>query len=833
MDAKKNKPSLRNLAIIYAAIFGTVIVSLTWLGYVGLIQTQKSLDKNRIERQRLFEDIHIIKNHLLNTYRQLNNFLLDPDNHSYIGNVHQSLNDASNTLGEINTQKIQRDIRISAYIQNLSTELQELKIETNKLIEIRLDVTQVYPSLFIGSEIMRTSRIGIQNYLTIAFEASVNGKLYSENNGELTRHLISARHLWSTMLSNFRIYLANRLGSFDKNIIPKQEESIERLMDELTSQLNLLKSLDKQGEIDFETSDAIIKLIEFTSGWFEGFKQVRKVHASGGWRVDTKMMREVISPRVNSILNILSKLESVTKSGSDLDLKSVHDAAFSQIVTLAVVIVLGLIFIVVLISSLDRLIFRPITSVVNAIKARALGKDEVLLPMANSNETYQLISAFSEMNRRIHDRQTELEYKALHDSLTTLPNRALFLDKLEHALALSRRESSDLSLLMIDLNKFKTVNDEYGHHIGDGLLIEAALRMKGVIREVDTIARLGGDEFCVLLPNTNTEHAELIAKKLVCEMKRTFDIDGVNLNIGCSIGSSFYPEHGDTPELLMQHADMAMYVAKNNGEGHVTYNPDDNSMAADINTLKSDILKALDERQITLVYQPKFSITDNSITGVEALLRWNHPVYGKVPPDQIISISEQAGLIENVTHWIIENAISEAKSWEQDWGKISLSINLSKQSVSDDNLIEKLTNTLTKNDMPMNAVSFELPMNMLLTKPLQTVEFMDKLKILGINTMINNYGVSIISTAFIKMLPITEIKIDKSLILGMGNDKGDAISVRSIIEQSHNLGISITAVGVETDEIRELLQKYGCDNLQGNLLMRPEKSVKISEALNK
>ncbi len=827
--ARKSKPSLRNRAILYASLFGIVVIGLTLFGYRGFIDAQNTLEQNRHERQLLFDDIHLLQGHLLETYRQLDNLLLDPDQLEYIDKIHLSLNNSFSVISDMQQRNSWGNPLVSSNIQNASEELQILKTEIDHLIEIRRDVTRVYPSLEIASGTMRINRVEMNDYMSIAFTASVDAKQLNSMEEGLVPVLINVRHLWTVMVSEFRVYMANRLGSFNKEAISKQEASIKLLMEELTKEINLLKKLDKEREFDLEINDAINKMSTAILGWYRGFERVRKIDE---WRIDSKIMKEKISPRIKAIVTILDQLESVSKIGAENDLKSIGDAAHSPVIRLVYVTIIGMTFIVLLIVSLDRQIFKPITMVVNAIRARALGRDEALAPMANSFETFQLIDAFSEMNRRVQERQTELEYKALHDSLTTLPNRALLLNKFEYEITVARRESKAVSFLMIDLNDFKQVNDEWGHHVGDGLLIESALRMKGLLREVDIISRLGGDEFCIVLPNTDMSQSELVAKKIIDVIAEPFEIDGIKLNISCSIGISIFPEHDEDYKRLMQDADVAMYTAKNSNSGYAIYNPDDKTVVTDVNTLKNDICTALKEGQMTLVYQPKLSFVNNRIHCVEVLLRWDHPSYGAISPDQIINVAERVGLIDELTNWIIDTAVFEVKSWGQDWSDFSISINLSGQSLSDENFIDMIKKILSDHAMPVSMLSLGLAANMVVTRPVQAIEFMDKLDNIGIKLTINNYGVSTISSALIRKLPISAICIDRSLISGIEKDKGDALRVRSIIEQLHNIDIPVAAAGVDTITTGDLLKAYGCDYVQGDIFVQPKDNIEISKMLS-
>ena len=415
-----------------------------------------------------------------------------------------------------------------------------------------------------------------------------------------------------------------------------------------------------------------------------------------------------------------------------------------------------------------------------------------------------------------------LEHQALHDSLTGLPNRTLLHDRMQHAFLTAQRLGKTVALFMMDLDRFKEVNDTLGHHVGDLLLQQVALRMRGVLRESDTIARLGGDEFAVVLPNVeNPEQALYTARKVLTSLEQPLNLDGHSFTIGASIGIAFFPEHGEDSDTLMRHADLSMYYAKRTQSGYSVYNPSLDQQGLNEITLVGELRHAIQHNELILHYQPKIDLKTGQVTGVEALVRWQHPRQGLLLPERFLHLAERTGLIHPLTSWVLHEALKTCLSWHQADIKLPVAVNLSTASLQYDQLFEQIHHALQSLNMPPSWLELEITEAAILANPQLAQTVLARLSDLGVQISIDDYGtVSFASLAYLHKLPMQQIKIDKSLIIEM-SDETNAVIVRSAISLAHNMQRTVSAEGVEHAEVLAELKDMGCDMAQGNYLCEP------------
>ena len=420
------------------------------------------------------------------------------------------------------------------------------------------------------------------------------------------------------------------------------------------------------------------------------------------------------------------------------------------------------------------------------------------------------------------DANEQLEYQAMHDSLTGLPNRVLLQDRLEQAIQLAQRHTAPLALLMLDLNNFKEINDTLGHHVGDLLLQQVADRMRCSLRASDTIARAGGDEFSVLLPTDVTfEHACQFAQKIVDEMAESFVLEDQHFHVGVSVGVALYPEHGRDGQTLMRHADVAMYVAKRKGIGYSIYDAEEDVHSLGRLELMGELHNAIEQDELVLHYQPKFDLALSRVTEVEVLTRWQNKTRGLLFPDSFIGLAEHNGLIHPLTEWVIGETIHQCSLFRQSNLDISVAINLSTHNLRESSLPQQISDALEKHNFPPDSLILELTESAVMSDPRHAMEVLNQLNKMGIRLAIDDFGTGYSSLAYLKQLPVDEIKIDKSFVLDMMNDNDDLVIVRSTIDLAHNMGRKVTAEGVETQATWNLLEEMGCDLIQGYYIARP------------
>ena len=434
-----------------------------------------------------------------------------------------------------------------------------------------------------------------------------------------------------------------------------------------------------------------------------------------------------------------------------------------------------------------------------------------------------LEESVEDKTKELKDKSDILKYQAEHDTLTKLPNRLLFLDRLEQALKHARRRKQTVSILFLDLDRFKEVNDTYGHESGDKLLKHVTARLQDSIREEDTVARLGGDEFTVILQNLKQSEVVRVIDKIMHYMQAPFYINNLELFTTFSIGISNYPEDGDTSEILLRNADTAMYKAKDNGKNNYQfYNEDMTKAAFQRILLEKDLRNALSNDEFIPYFQPKIDAKNLKLIGLEALIRWQHPQKGMVFPDQFILFAEEIGLIEEIDNFMMNATVKQMLMWQNegiDTGK--LSINLSAKQLSSKTYISELKDMINSIDCNTNYLEIEITESHIMDNPERAIKILNEIRSLGISISIDDFGTGYSSLAYLKKLPINKLKIDRSFVMDTPEDKDDVAIVRTIISLANNLGLEVIAEGVETKEQVDFLVNEGCNDIQGYYFSKP------------
>jgi diguanylate cyclase (GGDEF)-like protein len=420
-----------------------------------------------------------------------------------------------------------------------------------------------------------------------------------------------------------------------------------------------------------------------------------------------------------------------------------------------------------------------------------------------------------------------LGHQALHDMLTGLPNRSCFYDRAEQAMRQGSRDGAHSAVLLFDLDRFKEINDTLGHKYGDRVLCEVGPRIRRVLRDADTVARLGGDEFCVLLPRVDGLDGALeVAERIMAVLQEPLEVDAMILGVEASCGIAMAPHDGDDADQLLQRADVAMYAAKASNVNVVAYTDELNVNTPRRLTLLGDLRSAIAEDQLVLHYQPKASLETGKIQGVEALVRWQHPALGLLPPCDFIPVAEHTGLIKPLTTWVLTTALRQCRDWldetrSRDGTELSMAINLSTRSLLDDGFPDEVKAALDRFAVPAHLLELEITESAIMTDPLRARRLLTELADLGIRIAIDDFGTGYSSLAYLKDLPVNQLKIDQSFVQHMHRDMNDAIIVRSVVDLGHNLGLQTVAEGVEDRETWDQLAHLGCDDAQGYFLARP------------
>jgi diguanylate cyclase (GGDEF)-like protein/PAS domain S-box-containing protein len=420
-------------------------------------------------------------------------------------------------------------------------------------------------------------------------------------------------------------------------------------------------------------------------------------------------------------------------------------------------------------------------------------------------------------------RQAELnEHQARHDALTGLPNRMLFRDRIEQEITAARHDGGCAAVAVMDLDGFKEVNDSLGHHAGDALLMQIGERLRKLLRSSDVLSRLGGDEFGLLISKPrSTADIQPVIDKVRRALEEPVVVEDLPLTIEASIGIAVFPQDGEDVETLLRRADMAMYCAKEEKSGFAYFDSERKEADPARLTLVSELRRAIDQRELVLFYQPKATLANGAVESVEALLRWNHPARGIVPPDEFIPLAQQTGLIKPLTLYVIDDALRQCRAWSREGLTLSVAVNLSVRNLLDVEFPEQVSRLLKKRKVNPALLELEITESTMLADPMRTKVVLEKLSAMGVSLSIDDFGTGYSSLAYLSQLPVNEIKIDRSFVMNMDASENDAVIVRSTIDLGRNLGLQVVAEGVETRQAWNELAELGCTLAQGYYLSRP------------
>lgn len=742
---------------------------------------------------------------------------------AYFNSIGEKLNNISQIDGVGKTGLL-------THINKLNVTHEKLNNEVMTLLTLRKDITWLYPFLnFIDTTLFESN-----NNFETALDQAIKETFDSANKKHFDKTYLSLNALkdvWRHKILDFRGTLIRFASLNSRNI--NQEKNIEeyqRLIDEKLQELDVIS---KNGGLGLEAEIALEVMQQSSTKWYRDYQQLLKDRNSSLWRSDISYIRTKIQPLQKIVFDELGLLEKKIHMWSSQNIKHVDDISQKINIELWFLTSIAILFVIAIYFKLDKSLLTPVEKITESITNHSGDTENMIISDKGSKEINILVNAFNNMRTQIHHRQMVLEFQAMHDSLTGLPNRALLQDRLEQAILLAERNETEMSLLLLDLDRFKDINDTLGHPVGDIVLRKVSKRLENCLRAADTVARLGGDEFAIITSYSDRDQIEAFINRIVKDIERVITIEDQKLYIGLSIGVASYPKDGLDADTLIQHADIAMYSAKRENKNQEFYKTEKDYYSADNLTLLADLKSEFKNPtdKIQLYFQPQIDVATGKVISVESLIRWNHPTQGFLPADQIIRMAEQTGLISELTYWVLSESINEYVKWGDD--DITLAINLSVWNLQNAELTPFVKKTLDETKIKPEKITFEITESAVMNDPVRARMVLKNLSDMGIELAIDDYGTGFSSLAYLKLLPVKYLKIDKSFVLDMLEDENDAIIVHSTIELAHNLGLSVIAEGVENQATLEKLRKLGCDYAQGFHIAKPMPSKKLTEYLNR
>ncbi len=778
----------------------------------------RDVSRNNSEALELRNDvtasIGAIRSRIWKANNALNASLIFPRaENEYEYDIIANLDGAEEELATLAANPAMDNAGLSDQVQALRESLSLLTDKVQYLMTQRQDLNWTYPLLpFINQKLLEPhDRFETAAALALQEIAEDDGRPYASR---LYGEFDEVRDLWRRKILNFRAVII-RFAWLNSVDVAPQERNITDLNEAISERLATLQRQKAQGELGLESEAALKQMQEASERWQENWAAVRELRSSSIWRADIHYVGTEINRYQQQVFNTLASIEENITTWSAKNVAIVQQAAGQISNVLWGLAGVALAFVILVYLMIDRSVLQPIAAIAESLSTR--GEESLSgLDKRSSREIHRLITAFNVMRNQVHQRQMALEHQTLHDALTGLPNRVLMQDRLEQAIQLMKRNNGSMALLLLDLDRFKEVNDSLGHQVGDELLQQVGQRLEMLLRNSDTVARLGGDEFAIVAPNTDNRQAAQFAEKIAQAIKDVFQVGKQNLYVGVSIGVAVYPHHGTDAGTLIRHADIAMYNAKRNNLDYSLYELTRDKRRVDKLALVGDLHDELENTEnLQLYYQPLIDLFSHEVVAVEALLRWSHPQLGTVSPEQIIKMAEHTGLIAPLTQWVIDTTLSETSHLRQAGKRLGVAVNLSAWNMQDPELPTTIARILEKHAVPGGQLTLEITESAMMSDPVRARKILMQLGKMGLNLAVDDFGMGFSSLGYLKMLPVNELKIDKSFVTNMRGDKNDAIIVHSIIELAHNLGLRVIAEGVENQQTLSQLQQRKCDMAQG------------------
>lgn len=803
------------------------IAYLSWNQFSQTTESQISAIAQRSETTSLLVDVQGRLN-LLETYLQ--RIVIEPKT--------DDIDAVMRTTGEL-------DVRMRTLVDflgpgvagvtdSLIAKTQHLSDEVAQLLQVRQEVDRWFPAMRLLREEMYPTSQAMLGELQGLMQEAENGASVGQQLA-LIESVTNLRRIWFAMVEEMHHFIAYRFGVFvgdgeSANI--DYSASINYLADKVGEHLAGLRLIYTEEAFGLDSARRMEQLELYYLRWLSASKQVFVVMDDKVWRRDLQLLRENITPILSSMHEQLAQIDLRLDEDSAFAIKRLTQTARRLSESTLSIALVGMLLILGAYLYINRNLLKPIAQTALALKEEARGAVDVRPPPAHLRETRDLVEAFGEMRRQVHQRQRYLDHIAHHDALTQLPNRALFRDRLEHALEIALRGESQVGLMFLDLDQFKHVNDSLGHLVGDELLRTVAERLVSLVRNSDTVARLGGDEFAILVEGiAQRDDMSVLAEKILHVVEQPMVLDGQQLQTSVSIGIATAPHDDISAEYLIRDADAAMYEAKRQGRADYRFFSGElTSKATEALLLENQVRQAAETGEYTFHFQPIISGVTGELFGFEALLRWEHPTRGMLYPDEFFTVLDQTGVITTVIDPLLEQAISfQQEQLRQHGEKVVLAINLSVRLLNDTRFRKRILERLIARDFLPESLLLEITEDTLMQDLVDAEVFLQQAKTLGARVALDDFGTGQSSLSHLRQFPFDFIKIDREFIRHAETDKNDASLVQAIVQLGHAFGIQVIAEGVEKESQLAFLQSLGCDYLQGYFIGLPKHAEHMVE----
>lgn len=819
---------------LYSIIIALIVISLfTYNSWKEITQASSQTQQNIINRNKNSETLNKIINHIPTIKVQIYRYSLDPEFLSEV-EINKSITFFIELMSNLDISIFDDidPIELNNFIVQIPIQLHDAMID---LIAVRTDTNLWIPSTKIMSE--QLSPINERIIITLNGMLSELDSQPSSGIKKLDRKLLSIKTTWISIISEFRLIVSNRFGIFGDSDdgLKGRQKNLDILLPQLEQKMAELETLMSTEELGFTQDVVYPQLKKDIANWTALHQTAIQLILKQDWRRDIEILHRIENLLENFNLTFVSLRNELTIQSIN-DIQNLNDINKSLSIFIIMLSLLALLIAVTGYLFFDRNILKPIAKTTRALLLQSKGKSQELEIHSKASETRDLIEAFNQMSEQIKQRESRLDHMAHHDALTNLPNRLLFNEGLEHAIQLTERSGKSLALMLLDLDRFKMINDTLGHLFGDKLLQQTAIRLKKAMRSEDTIARLGGDEFAIIVENiSRASEVDALARKLIQLFNEPFYIDDQEIHVSTSIGIALAPLNTTNLTSLIRYADIAMYQSKSQGRNQFTwFNKDLEFVEESIINFENQLREALLENQLQIHYQPLIDINDSRFISSEALLRWNHPKRGLLHPEYFISNLENSSLLFELTCWVIRESqkfqLSVLKST-----KIipTISINLPALIFQQKTYRDKIRYILLADILHPENIVIEVTEDTLISDMENTSICLNKLHNKGFKIALDDFGTGQSSLSHLRVFPIDIIKIDMEFIRDVHQDTNDANLVSAIISMGHDLGMKVIAEGVEKQQQLDFLSQRGCHFIQGYLFSRPKQENEYVEFIRK